>query len=61
MLDSGVILESIARQVFAIAGVLEATVGHFSHHRDVGVNPDAAEIEGLCHPHRPTMIFGPDA
>lgn len=33
---------------------------HLSHNRNMGVDPDASEIKGLSHPHRPAMIFSPD-
>jgi hypothetical protein len=35
-------------------------VRHLGHHRDVGVNPDAAEVKGLGKAHRATMVLGPD-
>ena len=41
--------------------MLESTVWHFSDHGDVGIDPDAAKVEGFGHAHRATMILRPDA
>ena len=60
MLYSGVILESIAGEVFAITTALISTVRHLSDERNVSIDPDAAEVEGLCHSHRSAMVLGPD-
>ena len=60
MLDSGVILETIAGEVFAITTALISTVRHLGHKWNVGIDPDAAEVEGLRHSHRSAMVLGPD-
>ena len=61
MLDTGVILKSILREVLAVARVLEATVGHLRDHRDVGVDPHAAEVQVLGHAQRAADVAGPHA
>ena len=60
MLDAGVILKAVGRQILAIAGALEATVRHLGNDRDMGIDPDASEVKGLGHPHRGSVIPGPD-
>jgi hypothetical protein len=45
-LDAGVVLEPVQAQVPAVAGVLEAAVGHLGDQGDVGVDPDAGKVEG---------------
>ena len=45
VLDAGVVLEPVHRQVLAVAGVLEPAVRHLGHERDVAVDPHAAEVE----------------
>src|SRR5829696_152271 len=60
VLDPGVVLEAVHRQVLAVAGVLEAAVRHLGDQRDVGVDPHAAEVQALGHPHRPAVVPGPD-
>src|SRR5918992_993588 len=45
VLDARVVLESVDRQVLAVAGVLEAAVRHLRDQGDVRVDPDAAEVE----------------
>ena len=60
MLDAGVILETVAREVLAVATALESTVRHLCHKWNMGVYPDASEVKGLGHPHCSSMIFGPD-
>src|SRR5213596_2046317 len=45
VLDAGVILEPVRRQVLAVAGGLEAAVRHLGHQRDVRVDPHAAEVQ----------------
>ena len=50
VLDPGVVLEPVHRQVLAVARVLEAAVRHLPDQRDVGVDPDAAEVEPGRHP-----------
>jgi tetratricopeptide (TPR) repeat protein len=61
VLDAGVVLEAVHGQVLAIAGVLEATVWHLGDDRDVGVDPHRAEVQAAGHPHRATVVLGPDA
>jgi len=60
VLDAGVILKAVARQIFAIARALEAAVRHLGNDWDVGIDPDAAEVKGLGHAHRGAVILGPD-
>ena len=61
MLDSGVVVEAVGREVLAVAGVLEATVRHLRDERNVRVDPHAAEIEVLGESHRAGVVPGPDA
>src|SRR5699024_5803965 len=61
VLDAGVLLESVHRQVLAVSGVLEAPVRHLGDERDVAVDPHAPEVQPPTHPHRPTEVLGPDA
>src|ERR1700722_13294656 len=61
MLYPCVVLETIDREVFSVPGVLEATVWHFGDQRDVGVDPDAAEVEVTRHPHGPAVVTCPNA
>ncbi len=42
-----------------MAGVLEAAVRHLGDDRDVGVDPDAAEIQALGYAHGPGVIARP--
>src|SRR5918995_5269539 len=37
--------------------MLEAAVGHLSHQGDVGVDPDAPEIQPPADPHRPSVVL----
>lgn len=60
MFDARVFLKSVAREVFAMARVLETAMWHLSNHRDMGIDPDASEIEGLRHTHRTAMVLCPD-
>src|SRR6516165_10633291 len=59
VLDAGVVLEPVHGQVLAVARVLEAAVRHLGHQRNVGVNPDATEVEAPGHPHSPAVVTGP--
>src|SRR5215211_520312 len=61
VLYAGVVLQAVHREVFAVAGVLEATVGHLRDERDVGVDPHAPEVEPPAYPHRPAVVRGEDA
>ena len=60
MLDSSVILESVAAEVLAVAAALITTMWHLRDQRNVAVDPYATEIKGLGHPHRATVVAGPD-
>src|SRR3954465_13098367 len=57
VLDAGVVLEAVHRQVLAVAGVLEAAVRHLRHDGDVRVDPHAPEVEALGHPHRTAVVL----
>ena len=61
VLDAGVVLETVRREILAVATLLVATVGHLCHERDVGVDPHAPEVEALRHTHRATEVLRPDA
>ena len=61
MLDSRVILEAVGGEIFAISRALKATMRHFGNQRNMGVDPDAAEVKGLCHAHRGSVVGGPHA
>src|SRR5215216_4524360 len=61
VLDACVVLEAVHGQVLAVARVLEAAVRHLRHERDVGVDPDHAEVELARHPKCPGVVLGPDA
>src|SRR6266487_6277492 len=45
VLDLGVVLERVYRQVLAVAGLLVAAVRHLRGERDVVVDPDRAELQ----------------
>src|ERR1700730_11446272 len=60
VLDPGVVLQAVHGQVLAVAGVPEAAVGHLGDERDVGVHPDAAEVQAARDAHRPAVVTGPD-
>ncbi len=59
VLDAGVVIKAIGRQVLAIAGVLEASVRHLCRQRDVGVDPDRAEVKMLGKAHGTGVVVGP--
>src|SRR5580698_3386030 len=61
VLDAGVVLEAVHGEVLAVAGVLEASVRHLGHDRDVRVDPHGTEVEALRHPHRAAVVLGPYA
>src|SRR6185369_9939276 len=61
VLDAGVVLQAVHGQILAVAGALEAAMRHLGDQRDVCVDPDAAEVEALGHPHGATVVPGPDA
>ena len=46
VLELGVVLDRVDRHVLAVAGLLEAAVGHLGDDRDVVVDPDRAELQG---------------
>ncbi len=56
VLDSGVILEAIARKILAVTRALEATMRHLGDDWNVCVEPDATEVKDLGHTHRTTMV-----
>jgi len=60
VLDAGVILKAVIRQIFAVSAPLETTMWHLGDDWDVGVNPDATEVKSLGHAHRTAMVLGPD-
>ena len=60
MLDAGVVLEAVAGEVLAITAALISPVWHLGHQWNMGVDPDATEIEGFGHPHCAAMVLGPD-
>src|SRR3954454_23442308 len=60
VLDPGVVLKTVKRQVLAVAGMLEAAVRHFGNDWDVRVDPDAAEVEPFGHPHGAAVVPRPD-
>src|SRR6185312_15110106 len=61
VLDPGVVLEAVTRQVLAVPGVLESTVRHLGDDWYVRVDPDAAEVEVLGTAHGATVVARPDA
>src|SRR6478752_7056750 len=61
VLDAGVVLQAVHREVLSVAGVLEAAVWHLRDERDVRVDPHRTEVEQTGHPHGPTVVLGPDA
>src|ERR1039458_5932259 len=61
VLDAGVVVEPVHREVLAVPRVLEAAVRHLGHERYEGVDPHAPEIEIPSHPHRPAVVAGPHA
>src|SRR4051794_31062517 len=60
VLDARVVLEAVHREILAIAGALEAAVGHLGDERDVRVDPDAAEVEPARDAHGTAVIRRPD-
>jgi hypothetical protein len=50
VLDPGVVLESVHRQILTVPGVLEAAVRRLGDERNGGVDPDGAEAgrDTLC-------------
>ena len=60
VLDPGVLLEAVEREVMPVAGVLVAAVRHLGDERAVGVDPHTAEVEPLGHPHGAPVVARPD-
>src|SRR4051812_25901447 len=60
VLDHGVVLEGVHREVLAVAGLLEAAVRHLGDQRDVVVDPHAAEAQGGADAQGPADVAGPD-
>ena len=60
MLDAGVILKAVIREILAVSAPLETAMWHLGDDWNVGVNPDAAEVKGLGHAHRAAVVLGPD-
>src|SRR3954452_4385064 len=56
MLDMGVVLEGVHRQVLAVARLLVAAVRHLGGEGDVGVDPDTTESQGLRDPQRAAHV-----
>src|SRR5215212_6649332 len=61
VLYAGVVFEAVHGEVLAVAGVLEAAVGHLTHDGDVSVDPHATIVQSAANPHRPPVVFGKDA
>jgi hypothetical protein len=61
VLDVGVVLDGVHGEVLAVAGVLEAAVGHLGDERDVRVDPHASEVQPPADPHRPAVVTGEHA
>ena len=59
MLDDRVVLERVHAQVLAVAGLLEAAVGHLGDERDVVVDPHAAEAQRLGDAQRAADVARP--
>src|SRR5215210_6281180 len=61
VLYAGVVLEAVHGEVLAVAGVLEAAVGHLGDEGYVSVDPDAPEVQTTADPHRAAVVAGEDA
>ncbi len=61
MLDSGVVLKRVRRQIFSVTRFLVPAMRHFSDDRDVGVHPDATKIKVSGTSHCSGNIDGPYA
>src|SRR5436309_2988514 len=59
VLDDGVVLERVDAEILAIAGLLEAAMGHLGDERDVVVDPHAAEAQRFGYAQRTSDIAGP--
>ena len=60
MLDTGVILEAVGRQILAVARALEATMWHLGNDWDVGIDPDTPKVKSFGHTHCGAVVLGPD-
>lgn len=60
MPDHGVILQRVGAEVFAVAGLFQAAVGHLINQHEMGVDPGAAIAEGGGGLHGAADIAGPD-
>src|SRR6478672_1121277 len=60
MLDLRVLLERVHRHVLAIPALLVAAVRHLVEERDVGVDPDGAELELAGHAQGAADVARPD-
>ena len=61
VLDAGVVLKAIHRKVFSVTGVTETTVWHLGSKWNVGVDPNATEVQALAKAHCGGVIRGPNA
>src|SRR3954454_5197314 len=59
VLDLGVVLEGVHREVLAVAGLLVAAVRHLADERDVVVDPHAAEAQPVGDAQRAADVTGP--
>src|SRR5262245_60563524 len=60
VLDLGVVLQGVGREVLAVAGLLVAAVRHLRDERDVVVDPDRPELELARRRQRPPDVTRPD-
>src|SRR5689334_5805707 len=60
VLDDRVVLDRVHALVLAVAGLLEPAVRHLRHKREVVVDPDGPELDGLRDPHPLRDVAGPD-
>src|SRR5690349_11493774 len=61
VLDPGVVLQGVRREVLAVTRLLEPAVRHLRDQRDVRVDPYAAELERPRHADRPRVVGGEHA
>ena len=61
MLELGVLVEAVLRQLLAVAGLSETTKWHFRCGEDLLTDPDRSEIQVLRQTHRPAEIGCPYA
>src|SRR5215213_8599504 len=60
VLDLGVVLQGIAGEILAVAGLLVAAVRHLADQRDVVVDPDGAELQLARRVQRAADVSCPD-